>query len=54
MSDRKQADNGESTAKKSKRGSFTSWRGNKYPQVQLRGYYSDVVSIQNSDRTEVS
>ena len=38
----------------SKRGSFTSWKGNKYPQVKLRGFYSDVVSIQNSEKTGVS
>lgn len=36
---------------KSKRGSYTSWKGNKYPQVKLRGYYSDVVSNQNADKT---
>jgi hypothetical protein len=37
-----------------KRGSFTSWRGNKYPNVKLRGYYSDVTSVQNADRVNVS
>ena len=37
-----------------KRGSFTSWRGNKYPNVKLRGYYSDVTSVQNSDKTNVN
>ena len=36
-----------------KRGSFTSWRGNKYPQVKLRGFYSDVVSNQNAEKTGV-
>ena len=36
-----------------KRGSFSSWNGNKYPHVKLRGYYSDVISNQNADKTGV-
>lgn len=40
-------------ALKSKRGSFSSWKGNKYPQVKLRGFYSDVTSQQNSDKNQV-
>ena len=38
---------------KSKRGSFTSWKGNKYPEVKLRGFYSDITSHQNADKTGV-
>jgi hypothetical protein len=36
-----------------KRGSFSSWRGNNYPNVKLRGYYSDIVSHQNADKIGV-
>lgn len=37
-----------------KRGSFSSWRGNKYPQVKLRGFYSDITSTHNSDKAGVN
>lgn len=36
-----------------KRGSFSSWRGNKYPDVKLRGFYSDITSQQNLEKTRV-
>ena len=39
---------------KPKRGTYTSWKGNKYPEVKLRGFYSDVVTHQNVDKTGVS
>lgn len=39
---------------KKKRGSMTSWRGNKYPEVKLRGFYSDIASYQNAERTNVN
>ena len=37
-----------------KRGSFISWRGNKYPEIKLRGFYSDITSIINVDRAQVN
>ena len=37
-----------------KRGSFSSWRGNKYPEVKLRGFYSDITSHQNQEKTKVT
>jgi hypothetical protein len=36
-----------------RRGSFVSWRGNKYPEVKLRGFYSDITSIKNVDKAQV-
>jgi hypothetical protein len=33
--------------------SLGSWRGNKYPSVKLRGFYSEIVSNQNADKTGV-
>ncbi len=36
-----------------KRGSLTSWRGNKYPSLKLRGFYSDVTSRHNLEKTQV-
>lgn len=36
-----------------KRGSFSSWRGNSYPEVKLRGFYSDITSHQNLEKTRV-
>jgi hypothetical protein len=33
--------------------SFSSWKGNKYPHVKLRGFYSDVISNQNSQKIGV-
>lgn len=36
-----------------KRGSFSSWRGNKYPEVKLRGFYSDITSHENLEKTKV-
>lgn len=39
---------------KAKRGTYTSWKGNKYPEVKLRGFYSDVATHQNVDKTGVS
>lgn len=47
-------ENQTSNAKTGKRGSFTSWRGNKYPSVKLRGYYSDITSNQNVDKVNVN
>jgi hypothetical protein len=47
------SDTNQAIVTKSKRDSFSSWKGNKYPQVKLRGFYSDVVSIQNSEKTGV-
>lgn len=47
------SDNNQTTMQKSKRNSFTSWKGNKYPQVKLRGFYSDVVSNQNAEKSGV-
>jgi hypothetical protein len=37
-----------------KRGSMVSWRGNKYPEVKLRGFYSDITSQQNVETTQVT
>ena len=37
-----------------KRPSNSVWRGNKYPAVKLRGYYSDVASKENIDKIGVS
>lgn len=37
-----------------KRTSFSSWRSNQYPEIKLRGYYSDVTSQHNLDKTSVS
>ena len=37
-----------------KRSSLTSWRGNQYPNVKLRGYYSDVTSVPNAEKIGVS
>ncbi len=34
-----------------KRGSFSSWKGNQYPKVKLRGFYSDIISNENADKT---
>jgi hypothetical protein len=36
-----------------KRPSNSVWRGNKYPAVKLRGYYSDVASQENMDKIGV-
>jgi hypothetical protein len=36
-----------------KRPSNSVWRGNKYPAVKLRGYYSDVASKENMDKIGV-
>ena len=38
---------------KPKKDSFSSWRGNKYPQVKLRGFYSDIASTENASKTGV-
>lgn len=37
-----------------KRGSFSSWKGNSYPKVKLRGFYSDIISNENADKTGVT
>ena len=54
MSDTNQTNEIPSYMLKKKRGSMTSWRGNKYPEVKLRGFYSDITSEQNVDKTHVS
>ncbi len=40
-------------AQAEKRGSFSSWKGNKYPHVKLRGFYSDIISNENADKTGI-
>lgn len=37
-----------------RRPSNSVWRGNKYPAVKLRGFYSDVASKENTDKIGVS
>ena len=39
---------------KARRGTYTAWKGNKYPEVKLRGFYSDVASQQNVEKTGVN
>lgn len=36
-----------------KRDSFSSWKGNRYPQVKLRGFYSDIISNENADKIDI-
>ena len=43
-----------SPPKQAKSASNLTWRGNRYPSVKLRGYYSDVLSKENIDRIGVS
>ena len=40
--------------KMAKRANNGSWRGNKYPVLKQRGYYSDVASKENIDKIGVS
>ena len=51
MSDLNQAPD---TVVEQKKGSFSSWKGNSYPKVKLRGFYSDIISNQNADKTGVN
>ena len=39
---------------KMKRGSFSTWKGNRYPQVKLRGFYSDIISNENADKIGIN
>ncbi|RNA15334.1 Dynein heavy chain axonemal, partial [Brachionus plicatilis] len=43
----------EASSLKPKKDSFSHWKGNKYPQVKLRGFYSDIASVDNVEKTGI-
>ena len=54
MSDITQAIDMDPIKSGAKRSSFGSWKGNKYPSVKLRGFYSEVASNQNAEKAHVT
>lgn len=51
MSDFEQTN--ESSSSSARKDTFSHWKGNKYPQVKLRGFYSDIASLDNYEKTGV-
>lgn len=43
----------ENSSLKLRKDSFGHWKGNKYPEVKLRGFYSDIASVDNAVKTGV-
>lgn len=43
----------ENSGLRARKDSFSHWKGNKYPEVKLRGFYSDIASVDNVEKTGV-